>query len=151
MQLGMIGLGKMGANMRERLRKAGHEVVGFDLNPEVRDVDSLETLVEALDAPRVVWVMVPHGEPTQQTVDQLGELLAAQPGRTASSALGDSDRRGSDTVTPVTHGRAELPRIHSSTVHHAAPVVVALAVLRKRGYCLSVRGWPRLGAVDSCW
>ena len=76
MQLGMIGLGKMGANMRERLRKAGHEVVGFDLNPEVRDVDSLEALVEALDAPRVVWVMVPHGEPTQQTVDQLGELLA---------------------------------------------------------------------------
>ncbi|WP_256842703.1 phosphogluconate dehydrogenase (NAD(+)-dependent, decarboxylating) [Ornithinimicrobium cryptoxanthini] len=75
MQLGMIGLGKMGANMRERLRKAGHEVVGFDLNPDVRDVDSLEAMVEALDAPRVVWVMVPHGEPTQQTVDHLGELL----------------------------------------------------------------------------
>ncbi|QDO87146.1 decarboxylating 6-phosphogluconate dehydrogenase [Ornithinimicrobium ciconiae] len=75
MQLGMIGLGKMGANMRDRLRAAGHEVVGYDLNPEVRDVDSLSALVEALEAPRVVWVMVPHGEPTQQTVDELGSLL----------------------------------------------------------------------------
>ena len=54
MQLGMIGLGKMGANMRERLRKAGHEVVGYDLNPEVRDVDTLEALVTSLEAPRVV-------------------------------------------------------------------------------------------------
>ncbi|MCK0113474.1 decarboxylating 6-phosphogluconate dehydrogenase [Ornithinimicrobium sp. F0845] len=76
MQLGMIGLGKMGANMRDRLRKGGHEVVGYDLNPEVRDVDSLQALVEALDAPRVVWVMVPHGAPTQSTVDELGELLS---------------------------------------------------------------------------
>ena len=76
MQLGMIGLGKMGANMRDRLRQGGHEVVGYDLNPDVRDVDSLPALVEALDAPRVVWVMVPHGAPTQSTVDELGELLA---------------------------------------------------------------------------
>ncbi len=76
MQLGLIGLGKMGGNMRERLRRAGHEVVGFDHNPEVSDVDSLESLVGALSAPRVVWVMVPAGEPTRETVKTLGGLLS---------------------------------------------------------------------------
>ncbi|MGY1781867.1 phosphogluconate dehydrogenase (NAD(+)-dependent, decarboxylating) [Geodermatophilus sp. SYSU D01036] len=75
MQLGLIGLGKMGGNMAERLRRAGHEVVGFDHHPDKRDVDSLEALVGALSAPRVVWVMVPAGEPTRETVRQLGELL----------------------------------------------------------------------------
>src|SRR5919107_1336191 len=76
-QLGLIGLGKMGGNMAERLRRAGHEVVGFDHSPGKRDVDSLPALVEALAAPRVVWVMVPSGEPTRATVRQLGELLSA--------------------------------------------------------------------------
>jgi 6-phosphogluconate dehydrogenase len=75
-QLGLVGLGKMGGNMRERIRRAGHEVVGFDHHPERRDVDSLQALVEALEAPRVVWVMVPAGEPTRATVRELGELLA---------------------------------------------------------------------------
>src|SRR5689334_1273301 len=75
MQLGLIGLGKMGGNMRERLRRAGHEVVGFDRNPDVADVGSLSDLVKALEAPRVVWVMVPAGDPTRQTVAQLGDLL----------------------------------------------------------------------------
>jgi 6-phosphogluconate dehydrogenase len=75
MEIGLIGLGKMGGNMRERLRRAGHTVVGFDHNPQVRDVESLPALVAALPAPRVVWVMVPHGEPTRATVRELGELL----------------------------------------------------------------------------
>ncbi|MGY1716795.1 phosphogluconate dehydrogenase (NAD(+)-dependent, decarboxylating) [Geodermatophilus nigrescens] len=75
MQLGLIGLGKMGGNMAERVRRAGHEVVGYDRAPGKRDVDSLEGLVGALSAPRVVWVMVPAGEPTRQTVRELGELL----------------------------------------------------------------------------
>ncbi|HEX2073682.1 MAG TPA: decarboxylating 6-phosphogluconate dehydrogenase [Geodermatophilus sp.] len=74
-QLGLIGLGKMGGNMAERLRRAGHEVVGYDRSPGKRDVDSLPALVEALAAPRVVWVMVPAGEPTRSTVRELGELL----------------------------------------------------------------------------
>jgi 6-phosphogluconate dehydrogenase len=74
-QLGLIGLGKMGGNMAERVRRAGHEVVGYDNAPGKRDVDSLEGLVQALSAPRVVWVMVPAGEPTRSTVRQLGELL----------------------------------------------------------------------------
>ncbi len=77
MQLGMIGLGKMGANMVSRLRDAGHEVIGYDVTPGSRDVDSLEDLVAALDAPRAVWVMVPAGDPTKQTIAALGELLSA--------------------------------------------------------------------------
>ncbi|MGA8045650.1 MAG: decarboxylating 6-phosphogluconate dehydrogenase [Dermatophilaceae bacterium] len=75
MQLGLIGLGKMGGNMRERLRRAGHEVVGYDRNPEVSDVKSLAAMVKALDAPRVVWVMVPHGKPTRDTIAKLADLL----------------------------------------------------------------------------
>ncbi|WP_346620819.1 phosphogluconate dehydrogenase (NAD(+)-dependent, decarboxylating) [Blastococcus montanus] len=76
MQLGLIGLGKMGGNMAERLRRAGHEVVGYDRAPGKRDVDSLPALVEALAAPRVVWVMVPAGDPTKATVKELAELLS---------------------------------------------------------------------------
>ncbi|MER5639567.1 phosphogluconate dehydrogenase (NAD(+)-dependent, decarboxylating) [Kitasatospora sp. NPDC002227] len=76
MELGLIGLGKMGGNMRERIRRAGHTVIGYDRNPELADVDSLEQLVTKLQAPRVVWVMVPAGGPTQDTVDQLAELLS---------------------------------------------------------------------------
>src|SRR5919199_2304247 len=73
---GSTRAGKMGGNMRERIRRAGHEVVGFDHHPERRDVDSLPALVDALEAPRVVWVMVPAGEPTRSTVRELGELLS---------------------------------------------------------------------------
>jgi 6-phosphogluconate dehydrogenase len=76
MELGLIGLGKMGGNMRERIRRAGHTVVGYDRNPELADVGSLKELVEALPAPRAVWIMVPAGAPTQSTVDELGDLLA---------------------------------------------------------------------------
>ncbi len=75
MQLGLVGLGKMGANMRTRIQQAGHEVVGYDPRPEVSDVASLAELVAALDAPRAVWVMVPSGEPTRTTVAQLAEHL----------------------------------------------------------------------------
>jgi 6-phosphogluconate dehydrogenase len=77
MQLGLIGLGRMGGNMRERIRSAGHEVVGFDHNPNISDVASLSELVEKLSAPRVVWTMVPAGKITESTIDELGELLSA--------------------------------------------------------------------------
>ncbi|MCZ9345921.1 NADP-dependent phosphogluconate dehydrogenase, partial [Streptomyces sp. TRM76130] len=80
MQIGLIGLGKMGGNMRERLRNAGHTVVGYDTNPELSDADSLGDLVDRLEAPRSVWVMVPAGGPTQTVIDQLGGLL--EPGDT---------------------------------------------------------------------
>jgi len=76
-QLGLVGLGKMGANMRDRLRAAGHEVVGYDRNAEVSDSSSLADLAEKLAAPRIVWVMVPAGDATRQTVAELGDLLSA--------------------------------------------------------------------------
>ena len=76
MKLGIVGLGRMGDGMRERLRRAGHEVVGYDLNPDVSDAASLEELVDALPAPRVVWLMVPAGDPTEQMVERVGALLA---------------------------------------------------------------------------
>ena len=75
MQLGLIGLGKMGANMRTRIERGGHKVVGYDPRPEVSDVASMADMVSALDAPRAVWIMVPSGEPTQQCVAQLAGLL----------------------------------------------------------------------------
>ncbi len=77
MKLGMVGLGKMGGNMAERLRAQGHEVVGYDVFSEATDVGTLEDLVAALPAPRLVWVMVPAGDPTEDTVQSLGGLLAA--------------------------------------------------------------------------
>ncbi|MCU1693107.1 MAG: 6-phosphogluconate dehydrogenase, NAD(+)-dependent, decarboxylating, partial [Frankiales bacterium] len=76
MQIGMVGLGRMGGNMAERLRRGGHDVVGFDRSAESgRQVGSLAELVQALEAPRVVWVMVPAGQPTYDTVAELAELL----------------------------------------------------------------------------
>jgi 6-phosphogluconate dehydrogenase len=74
-QLGLIGLGKMGFNMRERLRAAGHDVVGYDRNQDVSDAASLEEMVSRLTAPRMVWIMVPAGDPTRQTITELSELL----------------------------------------------------------------------------
>lgn len=85
MQLGMIGLGRMGGNMAKRLLDAGHTVVGFDLNPANLDqsramgagvASSLADLVKALAPPRAVWVMVPHGAPTEETIAALADLLS---------------------------------------------------------------------------
>jgi 6-phosphogluconate dehydrogenase len=77
MQIGMIGLGRMGGNMAKRLRRAGHEVVGYARSSQGRDVDSLEELVGRLAPPRTAWVMVPAGEATQQTIAELRGLLEA--------------------------------------------------------------------------
>lgn len=78
MHIGLVGLGKMGANMRERLRRGGVEVTGYDRNQDVSDVPSLEALVQALPAgERIVWVMVPSGPITDAVVHQLAELLTA--------------------------------------------------------------------------
>ena len=75
MHIGLVGLGKMGGNMRTRMRNAGLTVIGYDRDPELSDAGSLAELVEQLPSPKVVWVMVPAGAPTQQTVAELGELL----------------------------------------------------------------------------
>lgn len=77
MDLGLIGLGKMGGNMAERLRRGGHTVVGYDRSADSkRDVASLAELVGRLGAPRVVWVMVPAGDATRETIDALSEQLS---------------------------------------------------------------------------
>lgn len=85
MQLGMIGLGKMGANMTTRLLSGGHQIVAYDRNPEsvaraaaegALPAHSMEELVGLLDTPRAIWVMVPSGAPTTSTVEALERLLA---------------------------------------------------------------------------
>jgi 6-phosphogluconate dehydrogenase len=84
MEIGFVGLGKMGMNMVERLRRDNHKIVAFDLEAEKLEevstfgadgVDSLKAMVSRLKAPRGVWVMVPAGEPTETTINQLAELL----------------------------------------------------------------------------
>jgi 6-phosphogluconate dehydrogenase len=76
MQLGLVGLGRMGGNMRERLRAAGHEVIGYSTDPKVADVSSLAEMVDKLsDSPRVVWIMVPVAA-TEGLVDEVGALLS---------------------------------------------------------------------------
>ena len=85
MELGMVGLGRMGGNMALRISKGGHNVVGYDPNQQVvqdyvkqgiSGASSLEDLVSKLSAPRAVWSMVPSGEVTEATVNRLGELLS---------------------------------------------------------------------------
>ena len=88
MKLAMVGLGKMGANMSRRLMAGGHEVVGYNLHKAITEqmaaeeglepAYSLEEAVNLLDAPRIVWVMVPAGDPTENTVSALADLLSPQ-------------------------------------------------------------------------
>lgn len=84
MQIAMIGLGKMGANMTERLLKGGHQVIAYDLNEAAiqaaeangaQGVRSLDELIKTLSPPRAIWVMVPAGTPTENTIDSLAEKL----------------------------------------------------------------------------
>jgi len=84
MELGLIGLGKMGGNMAERLRLGGHKVVGFDFSADAVKklsdagsigVNSLEDLVKNLNAPRAIWIMVPAGDPVDQTIAKLKPLM----------------------------------------------------------------------------
>src|SRR5262245_43288855 len=86
MQLGFVGLGRMGLNMVTRLIRGGHHIVAFDRNPDqtvraqeagASGVASLEALVQALAPPRCVWVMIPAGAATESTVTALAELLVA--------------------------------------------------------------------------
>src|SRR5579875_20000 len=86
MRIGMVGLGKMGANRTQRLLGKGHQVVAFDVSAQARQAvaaagaepaASLEDLCAALAPPRVVWVMVPAGEPTTSTIARLKELLGS--------------------------------------------------------------------------
>jgi 6-phosphogluconate dehydrogenase len=75
MKVGLVGLGRMGAGIAERLRRGGHEVIGYDRDASVSQVGSLAELVAGLLQPRIVWLMVPAGEATQATIDALQPLL----------------------------------------------------------------------------
>ena len=75
MHIGLVGLGKMGGNMRSRLRKNGIEVTGYARTREVSDCDSIEEMVSKISSPKIVWVMVPHGKPTDEIIDKLETLL----------------------------------------------------------------------------
>jgi len=107
MDIGMIGMGRMGGNMAERLKQGGHRVVAYDRDPDTRAAatskgleaaDTLEHLVELLAPPRAIWVMVPSGNPTEATISALMEVLEA--GDVVidggNSNYKDSMRRGAD-------------------------------------------------------
>jgi 6-phosphogluconate dehydrogenase len=110
-QIGFVGLGKMGGNMVHRIRRdSDHEVVAFDFDEKVvkqavkngaAGADSLKDLVRQLDAPRIVWIMVPAGPPTQQTVDKLAKLL--EPGDTivdGGNSKWTDDKRRAKALKP---------------------------------------------------
>jgi 6-phosphogluconate dehydrogenase len=111
MELGMVGLGRMGANMAERLLRGGHKVTGFDPNADARkalegkgaaSAESLQALVQALPAPRVLWLMVPAGAITDDTVNTLLPLLTP----------GDTVIDGGNTNYNDTLRRAAVDREH---------------------------------------
>jgi len=77
MHIGLIGLGKMGFSMRERLRHNGIQVTGFDRDPVISDVGSLAELAAELPPPRVIWIMVPSGETTAAVIGDLAALLSS--------------------------------------------------------------------------
>ena len=164
MQLGMVGLGRMGANMTTRLLRGGHSVVVFDQNAGAvataaadgaTGAASLADLVQRLDAPRAVWVMVPSGEPTESTVMALAGLMAA--GDTiidgGNSNYKDSQRRAaalaaqgiafvdagtSGGVWGLKEGYALMIGGDEAAVSRLSPIFATLAPAADRG-------WARVG------
>ena len=139
MQLGLVGLGRMGANMGRRLMKAGHTCVVTDLNAEAvaamaRDgatgAGSLDALVAALDPPRAVWVMVPAGDPTEKTVTTLGALLSP----------GDIVIDGGNSWFKDDVGRAAI--LEQRGVLYVDAGTSGGVWGADRGYCLMVGGSP---------
>jgi 6-phosphogluconate dehydrogenase len=160
MQLGMIGLGKMGANMTTRLIRGGHEVIAFDRSPDAvsasvaqgaRGAGSLDELVKQLGSPRAVWVMVPAGDPTETTVRALAELLA--PGDTiidgGNSNYKESMRRAamvaerkldfvdagtSGGIWGLTEGYSLMIGGPAGAVERLRPIFETLAPARDKGW-----------------
>jgi 6-phosphogluconate dehydrogenase len=129
MKVGMVGLGRMGGNMAERLRANGHEVVGYDVS-DATDVATLEDLVAALDAPRVVWVMVPAGDPTEDTVNSLAGLLSS----------GDLLIEGGNSNWRDSVRRAEA--VGANGIGYVDAGTSGGIWGRTEGYCLMVGGAP---------
>lgn len=168
MELGMIGLGKMGAFMTERLVRGGHRVVGLDrdavavqrvIDKGAAGADSLEKLIGQLKAPRAVWLMVPAGAPVDQTIDQLVPLLAA--GDTiidgGNSYYKDSVRRAaalapkkinfvdsgtSGGVWGLTEGYSMMVGGDADVVRRLSPIFETLAPGPQKG-------WGRVGPAGS--
>ena len=137
MQLGMVGLGRMGANMVRRLMQAGHQCAVTDLNPAAIEglakegatgAASLADLVKALTPPRAVWVMVPAGDPTEKTVMTLGDLLSP----------GDAIIDGGNSwfKDDVRRAKALMPK----GVHYVDAGTSGGVWGAERGYCLMVGG-----------
>ncbi len=131
----MVGLGRMGGNMALRIRAAGHEVVGYDPASDAADVGALGDLVERLDAPRLVWTMVPAGDATEAVVGELAGLLA--PGDVVvdggNANWRDSARRGGELA-----GRG---------IGFVDAGVSGGVWGRTEGYCLMVGGAGEHGAL----
>jgi 6-phosphogluconate dehydrogenase len=168
MKLGMIGLGRMGSNMAQRIARGGHQVVGFDPNPQARkdleakgagSADSLAALVTALPAPRTLWLMVPAGDITDNTLKDLLSLLAA--GDTVidggNSNYKDTIRRArifaekqmdyidcgtSGGIWGLTEGYSLMIGGDKAAVERARPLFEALAPAKDQG-------WGHVGPVGS--
>lgn len=137
MQIGMIGLGRMGANMLLRLHAGGHECVGHARSREsvdklqgegIRASTSLEEFISWLEPPRTVWCMVPHGAPTENTVSALGDLLAA----------GDIVIDGGNSYFKDDVRRAQA--LSGKGIHYLDVGTSGGVWGRERGYCLMIGG-----------
>ena len=109
MELGMIGLGRMGGNMTRRLLRGGHRVVVFDPDPEAASAlaadgavpaDSIDDMVGRLSTPRAVWTMVPAGEPTEATLDR---AATCSPPATSSSTAATPTTRTAHAAPPLSN------------------------------------------------
>ena len=168
MDLGMVGLGRMGANMAERLLRGGHRVVGFDPVDEARRriedkgaraATSLEALVQALEPPRVVWLMVPAGPITDRSIDSLAPLLS--PGDTiidgGNSAYADTMRRAATVAERDLHyvdsgtsgGVWGLENGYSLMIGGDEAVVERLRPIFETLAPGVDRGWGRVGPVGA--
>jgi 6-phosphogluconate dehydrogenase len=160
MELGMIGLGRMGANMAERLLRGGHRVHGFDAVQAARDAasqrgiiaaDSLEALVQALPAPRVLWLMVPAGEIVDSTIASLLQLLAPgdividggnsyykdtmrRAGELAARDLHYVDSGTSGGIWGLKEGYSLMIGGEDTVVQHLRPIFETLAPTANKGW-----------------
>ncbi|NNG20119.1 decarboxylating 6-phosphogluconate dehydrogenase [Naumannella sp. ID2617S] len=128
MEMGLVGLGRMGGNMRERLRKAGHTIVGYDTNQDISDAKDLADMVGQLgDSPRVVWVMVPD-KVVDGVIDETADLL------------GDGDIIIDGGNSRWTHDGPRAERLAEKGVHYLDCGVSGGVWGIKNGYALMVGG-----------
>ena len=137
MQIGVIGLGRMGANIALRLMRHGHDIVAYDQDPAACEAlardgatagRDLDDLIARLDPPRAVWVMLPAGEPTEATIARLGERLAP----------GDIVIDGGNTFWRDDLRRAKA--LNARGIQHLDVGTSGGILGRERGYCLMIGG-----------